>query len=240
MIKQALEYLIGLGKANIIYSDYDETYSDKPLHKINMPIAGAIHPQSLSAVVDYIKAGLDEDFISEETLLVHIEDPITVNVYGELNNNARRSYFIGARANVPDFRFGCWYNTETFNIGLQSCFIDTEDRDVMLQVVGNIKEENVQTIGDDGVSQAVTAKAGVATVATVKVPNPVVLKPYRTFIEVDQPESSFVFRMKSGPECALFEADGGAWEREAMSNIKAYLEEHLAAEIEAEKVVIIA
>ncbi|MEK4398363.1 hypothetical protein [Bacillus sp. FSL K6-2860] len=30
----------------------------------------------------------------------------------------------------------------------------------MLKVVGNIKEEAVQTIGDDGVSQQVVAKAG--------------------------------------------------------------------------------
>jgi hypothetical protein len=91
--------------------------------------------------------------------------------------------------------------------------VKNEDRDIMLKVVGNIKEETVNTIGDDGVSQAVVAKMGVATVANVKVPNPVVLKPYRTFVEVDQPESEFIFRMQSGPRCALFEATAanGNW-----------------------------
>lgn len=61
------------------------------------------------------------------------------------------------------------------------------------------------------------------------IPNPVVLKPYRTFLEVDQPESAFIFRMKEGHgvECAIFEADGGAWMMEAMQNIKAYLEKEL-------------
>jgi hypothetical protein len=44
---------------------------------------------------------------------------------------------------------------------------------------------------------------------------------------VDQPISSFIFRMKDdrcgGVQCALFEADGGAWKINAMEAIKAYL-----------------
>ncbi|HFK2719142.1 TPA: hypothetical protein ACG1DY_004991, partial [Escherichia coli] len=129
---------------------------------------------------------------------------------------------------------------ETFNIKLQSGFVKNEDRDIVLKVVGNIKEEDVKTYGDDGISQSVTAKVGVATLGQVEVPNPVALAPYRTFVEVDQPTSNFVFRMKSGPSSALFEADGGAWKLEAMKNIKTYLEEELAEELEVGRVTIIA
>jgi hypothetical protein len=46
--------------------------------------------------------------------------------------------------------------------------------------------------------------------------------------------------MKSGPTCALFEADGGAWKLEGMNNIKKYLEVQLKDEIEGGKLVIIA
>ncbi len=49
-------------------------------------------------------------------------------------------------------------------------------------------------------------------------------------VEVEQPESKFVFRMRKGvdgPEAALFEADGGAWKIEAMKRIKEYLEGQL-------------
>ena len=63
------------------------------------------------------------------------------------------------------------------------------------------------------------------------VPNPVLLKPYRTFIEVQQPESAFIFRMQDGPRAALFEADGGAWRIEAMENIRAYLAKELKEEL---------
>ena len=58
-------------------------------------------------------------------------------------------------------------------------------------------------------------------------PNPVTLRPFRTFTEVEQPASSFVFRAKQkdgGMEFMLVEADGGAWRGEAMRNIKEYMQ----------------
>ena len=47
---------------------------------------------------------------------------------------------------------------------------------------------------------------------------------------MQQPESEFIFRMRSnhGIECALFEADDGAWENVAMKNIQEYLRMELA------------
>lgn len=72
----------------------------------------------------------------------------------------------------------------------------------MLKVVGNIQEDNVKNVEDDGISQAVVAKIGVASVGNVEVPNPVSHVPFRTFVEVNQPVS--IFRMKNGPNCVLF------------------------------------
>ena len=91
-------------------------------------------------------------------------------------------------------------------------------------------DESVKTYGDDGVSQQATVKSGVTSVASVKVPNPVTLKPFRTFAEAEQPESKFVFRMRKnddGVKAALIEADGGAWKVQAIQNIANYLDEHL-------------
>ncbi|MFQ9697783.1 MAG: hypothetical protein ACLRY5_13210, partial [Zhenhengia sp.] len=99
---------------------------------------------------------------------------------------------------------------------------------LLLEVTGLVREQAVKEIGDDGVSQAATIKTGVASIGEVKVPNPVYLAPYRTFAEIEQPVSKFVFRMESGPKAALFEADGGAWKNEAILKIKDYLKEQLA------------
>ncbi|MDD3140742.1 MAG: hypothetical protein PHX08_17475 [Lachnospiraceae bacterium] len=78
--------------------------------------------------------------------------------------------------------------------------------------------------------QRITIKTGITQVADDIIPNPVTLRPYRTFTEVTQPESQFIFRMKDGRECllcGLFEADGGAWNKVAMDNIKKYLSNEL-------------
>lgn len=234
MIKEALQYLVELGNKKIQVGD--KVYSTEPLHLVSDPTPSVIEVNSLSGLVDYVLSGFD----GKKQFLIHVASPTHVFVHGALREDKARECYVKAQAIVPDFLFGKWYDPETFNIKLQSCFVPNEDRDIMLKVIGNIKEEHVNTYGDDGVSQAVTAKVGVATVAKVKVPNPVVLKPYRTFVEVDQPESNFVFRMRSGPECALFGADGGAWRLEAIKRIKEYLQKELQSMIDEGLVTIIA
>jgi hypothetical protein len=53
------------------------------------------------------------------------------------------------------------------------------------------------------------------------------LKPIRTFRELDQPASDFIFRVKNGGGFALFEADGGAWKIAAINAIAAWLKNRL-------------
>ncbi len=235
MIKEALQYIVGLGTTEIKYEN-GQAYSTNKMHLLEDPIADNLKIRSLSGLVEYLKSNFD----TEDKLMVHVESPTDVVAFTDLNGDRNREILIKANAMLPSFSFDRWYDSEEFNIKLQSAFVKNEDRDIMLKVVGNIREENVKNVGDDGVSQAVSAKVGVATVATVQVPNPVVLAPYRTFVEVKQPSSDFIFRMQNGPRCALFESDGGTWKIEAMSEIKKFLESELQQEIEAGKIVIIA
>lgn len=125
------------------------------------------------------------------------------------------------------FQFGKFYDQESFVIGLQSLFLPSPARAEVLKVIGTIRENQVREFGDDGVTQSVSAKAGIALVSEIPVPNPVVLAPYRTFREIEQPESPFILRVKPGqngkPECALFEADGGFWKLIAIREITEFL-----------------
>lgn len=235
MIKEAIQYIVGLGNTEI-FCENGQTYSSQKLHLIEDPIAAKLKVHSLSGLIEYLKS----EFDCNEKLMVHVESPTEVSVFRSLNGDRNREYLIAATAMLPQFKFEEWYHPETFIIKLQSAFVKNEDRDIVLKVVGNIKEEDVKTYGDDGISQSVTAKIGIAQVGQVEVPNPVGLRPYRTFVEVEQPESNFVFRMQKGPRCGLFEADGGAWKLEAMGLIKVYLEEELEEAIENGKIVVIA
>lgn len=203
----------------------------------------SIRINTLSGLVNYVKSNIER---VEEKLILHIEDETTIKLMGTLEIDGRREVLATVDAIVPSFDFGYFYDMEAFNIALQSKFVNLktekllDDRTILLQVVGNVTEDNVKTTGDDGVSQAVAIKQGLASKADVKVPNPVNLAPYRTFLEVEQPVSQFVFRMKDGPRAAIFEADGGAWRNQAIVNIREYLKEQLADEIDAKRITILA
>ncbi|MGX6979093.1 hypothetical protein ACWN8V_07520 [Vagococcus elongatus] len=193
--------------------------------------------QTLSGLVDYVQANKERQ---KDHYYIRIIDERTVELSGVLDYKGRRETLVRVDAIVPRIYFNDYLDIENLIITLQSKFVPTEDSKNILRLAGNIKEENVKNTGDDGVSQQVSMKTGVATVGEVKVPNPVILAPYRTFIEVEQPESSFIFRMKNGPVGAIFEADGGAWRNSAIANIHAYLLEELGAEIEAGRITLIA
>ncbi|MGE5631601.1 MAG: hypothetical protein ACM3TR_10965 [Caulobacteraceae bacterium] len=223
MIKAALEYLVNLGKTEVLEVD-GQKYSTKGLHHITQPSPDNLVITTLTGLVDYIISKIDDH---KTSLLMQVVSPKQVRVYSPLKPDAIRDYYIECTAQLPDICFGKFIDIENFNIMLQSCFVQNEHSASVLQVVGNITEQTVRTVGDDGVSQEVTARAGIVKVTNVPVPNPVILKPFRTFAEVEQPESKFVFRMQDGPRAAIFEADGGAWKLEAMRNIKEYLKINL-------------
>lgn len=132
---------------------------------------------------------------------------------------------------------------ERFLIELQANFIESDDLTVLKQVAGNIQSGTTANYDDDGVSQKTTIKSGIANKTDVIVPNPVKLRPYRTFAEIEQPQSSYVFRIQDsdrGPSFKLVEADGGLWKNATMKKIKEYLAYELAEELEKYNITIIA
>jgi hypothetical protein len=222
----AIQYLVETGEEKYIKEELNGgVYTNVNLKRIEGPKAEAIDTTTLTSIVDYIKENVDST--KDISLIVHVENYKKVSIKTELNGDRRRECLVSAQALIPNFITDRFMDAEKFNIMLQSSFVESDDRAKLLKVSGCIKEEAVKSIGDDGVSQAATIKTGVATVCDVKVPNPVILAPFRTFPEVEQPISKFIFRMQSGPECALYEADGGSWRNAAMESIKEYLERNL-------------
>lgn len=229
MIKEALQYIVGLGKAeeHVING---ACYSDKPLHRIDTyyPKADAIEMHTLTSLVDYIKSEVDE---MPPRMIVEVKSPTEVELYSQLDPNRDRESLAVASARVPGFEFDRFVEHEKFCINLQSKFIPSDDRELILKFAGTVEAGSVSEYGDDGVTQKATIKTGLASKGDAIVPNPVCLRPYRTFLEVEQPESAFVFRMKQDSYgsvmCAIFEADGGAWKMDATQAIKEYLQREL-------------
>jgi len=202
-------------------------YSSGTLQPVFKPRPNHIGVNTLEGFADYIEANIDG--LRKEDLIIHILDFNRVDLFSKLTGDfpARDTYIVAGSAPLK-FNFGNYYDIESFNISMQSQFIQDSETALILQIVGNVKEEAVRNFSDDGVTQEVTVKQGVSRVAAVPVPNPVTLRPFRTFFEVEQPASKFVFRMRSAkdgqpPACALFEADGGKWKQEAIENIARWL-----------------
>lgn len=226
MIKEAIKYIVDLAKPDVQEIGY-ETYSDKPLYRISFsPKAEAIKMTTLSSLVDYIKSSYDE----MGNMIIHVQSPTKVVMFSALNDEREREYMVEVNAQLPNFAFDRFIDHENFCINLQSKFVDNDDRALLLKFAGTVEAGTIAEYGDDGVTQKATIKTGIASKSEAVVPNPVSLKPFRTFIEVEQPSSQFVFRMQGNGsvQCALYEADGGAWKLYAMYNIKKYLETALA------------
>ena len=229
MTRDALQYVVGLKTAEVLDIN-GERYVDKDVYRVENELrASAIQMNTLTSLVDYLKAGVDT---MAEKMLVQVVTPTKVRVLSMLDADRKREELVDVEAMIPDFEYGRYMGNERFIIALQSKFIANDDRALLLQFAGTVKDESIAQYGDDGVTQKATIKTGITSVGDAVVPNPVKLRPFRTFIEVEQPESAFVFRMRQaeghGVECAIFEADGGAWKNAAMKSIKEYLQYELA------------
>lgn len=226
MEREALEYLVELGLMEKVLVETDKgLFSKKRLERVLVPTAETLSVSTLTSIVDYIKAEVDP---IPGKYLIQVVSPMQVKVLTPLNEDLVREEILNARAMLPDnIRYDSFLDTEQFNIMLQSGFEDVGDKALVLKFTGLIRDEAVKETGDDGISQKVTIKTGVASVSEAQVPNPVTLAPYRTFPEIEQVESKFIFRMKEGPRAAIHEADGGAWKNKTMKRIKEYLQKEL-------------
>lgn len=238
MIKEALQYIVGLGEEKTriekvtLPGGKEEVYYTGDLERLSEYRPRAmdhISMNTLTSLVDYIKGNID---IMSPRMIVQVKSPGEVWLFSKLDEDRKREYLVRVNALVPEFNYGRFIGHEEFVINVQSKFMsDPEtDKDLILRFAGTVEQGTVAEYGDTGVTQKATVKTGIASKSDAVVPNPVKLRPYRTFVEVEQPASDFIFRMNDngGITCALFEADGGAWKNAAMRNIKDYLEFELA------------
>ncbi len=224
MLKEAIEKIEQMAKPSLV-KILERDYSSKPIYPILDPSPKALDLQTLTGLRDYLLGNIDK--LTPEALLLHIFDYANVALISKLEKPwLMRETYVAVKCDSPKFPFGQFMDVETFIIRMQSVFVPSSEVDGILKIVGNVTDSVVKQFNDDGVTQQATVKAGVSRVENVAVPNPVTLAPYRTFLEVDQPKSKFVFRMKTGndaPMCALFEADGGFWKNDAIMKIKEWL-----------------
>lgn len=222
MIKAAIEKILDMAGPKIVELPSGLRYTDRQgTVLLPDPEPKPLQFHTLRGIVDY----LNEEPTSREAHFIHIDSYNSVSIRSFLINNAQQrfTYATATPTLGNSFPFGSWLDLEQFIIELQAKFERNNHQMAILKLLSSIRDENVKTSKDDGITQVVTARSGIALKADVEVPNPVSLKPYRTFVEIEQPGSDFIFRLKTGdkmPTASLHESGGGAWKIEAINAIK--------------------
>lgn len=208
-------------------------YTDKQLYPVKTPEPSPLVVSTLTSLADYLNTNVDGLSIPE--LICHVVSPSVVAIRSKLLGDfCERACYIRAELDQIELPFNSWMDAEPFNIALQACFTEPNiagakatDKGLLLKYSFNVTSIVESATSDDGISQAVAVKAGITSKGVKELPNPVALRPYRTFTEVEQPVSDFIFRCRQEQgkmQFLLCEADGGAWRSEAMRNIKGFME----------------
>jgi hypothetical protein len=222
-----MERLSNQGCVLLVGDDQFSSLQMKPV--FYEPRPEALTVRTLTGLESYLLE--NRDGLDSKSLIMQVIDHKTVSIMSKLyGKDRRRDSYINAKYDGAVFQFDNWLNSEKFIISVNALFIPTKGRDELLSFVSSLKIESESSIIDTGVAQDATVRMGVKGGLTKSdtAPARITLKPYRSFTEIDQPESEFVFRMKkseSGVDLALFEADGGAWKSEAMGRIADWITE---------------
>ena len=208
-------------------------WADKALHVIPQEATAApLETSTLTSIVDYITSEADVRALpANSKFVIHVAGHANVELYKELNVDKERDHLLSVSFEGSNFPYGRFQPVENFIINLQSLFVQDENTATLLSFVGSVKNDSSVEQSDDGVSQKATVKQGISLAKNATVPNPVYLRPFRTFSEIEQPQSAFVFRLRKddsqGVTAALFEADGAAWKHEAIASIQTFLTDEL-------------
>lgn len=178
--------------------------------------------RTLEGIIDYIR----NENMNTDDVFIHIADHKTVYLCGKLYGpEKQRDTYVCASAYEIGNQFGSNLKLGDFLTYIQSGFVQDENTAAILRALGNIVDETCVEYADDGMTQRVTARTGITRREIINLPNPVILRPYRTFPDVEQPVSPFVLRVDKIGEsivCLLKETDGGAWRNAAVAAIKEY------------------
>ena len=237
MLKEAIEQIERMA-APTIHEVEGSVYSNKQLIHVmdKKPMPKCIELTGLDSVCKLVRNEADHVALK---IFIQVKDYRSVSVFTELDEDEDRLYLYRCVADTPAVTADRFLPYEKAVIELRSLYIPNEGTQYLLQLLSSISNESKVTSTDNGVTQQVEARSGIALNSMVKIEPRVTLQPFRTFVEVGQPASEFLLRINERGEIGFFPADGGVWKLEATRNVAAYFEDKLKDLIDAGKVVVI-
>lgn len=202
-------------------------FASRPVFEAKAPLCAEIETSTLQSIATYLAEFGNNELPGSR--LIHIVGPGEVAVCTTLNKDRRREVPIRATYIGSDVQFGRPMAQGEFITMLRSQFVPGGEREKLQKLAGGLTAESSVQLQDDGVAQTTIAKRSVASHERVDTAGTFTLAPFRTFPEIEQPESEFIVRLHrrnedgSAPYISLHEADNHAWRNEAIARIAAWL-----------------
>lgn len=240
-LKDAIDRVVELAKPFTLETHGGHQFCSAILHEVkpNVESPERYSVDTLEALVKLIRT---EGIGHSPKLYVRVDSARRVMVDTTYTHRDYAEYsrlpLYEAVTDVPSITVNQEMSQEQAVVELQSLYAVTPDRDYLLALLSHIDVNQGVSSVDNGISQEVSVRTGAVLKEQQTVKPIVLLQPYRTFLEVEQPASDFLLRLSKSGYPALHEADGGAWKLEAKRNIAAYLGEQLADLVESGKVVV--
>lgn len=192
---------------------------------------------SLDALVKMVRS---EATNTESPLYITIPTHLTARCFGQTSEKARYArqvYYEALATDVPGWEDEVRMGFEEAQIALRTRFQETRDTLYALKLLSDISCGAKVVYNDNGIATTITTQKGIALQGADQIRPLITLKPYRTFQEVEQPESLILIRLNERG-ITFTVADGGMWKLKARETIKAFLEDKLSDLVEAGSVIV--
>lgn len=221
MIKEALEYILEISGYQTTVID-GQTYSSKRLIQV-LPKEydfDCLHLHTLDGFLEY-SLHLETAGPRFIAILSHNE----VALYKNRDDKNQIEQLALAHYH-PNHSVTTFTSSEMLIQYLQTAFEDSENRRALERVIGNVKSSIVHHEKDDGITQTVEIQKGISLIEKADIPNPITLKPFITFPEIDPIERPYVVRARKSNDAInwlLTPSESDNWQLEIINKIREYL-----------------
>lgn len=230
MLKEAIEKIEAMSQREVLIDLDGHFYGKADDGKITEIRPEIDEPQkisltSLDAMVQMIRTNDGKIPV----LYVSVAGFNYVNVFGSLepdNRYIRKHLYMAEASDIPGWEPKMEMGFDEATVALLTRFQDGGDKEYVLRLLSQITTGAKVTYSDNGIASTMVMTKGASLAENVTIKPIVKLRPYRTFLEVEQPEGLFLIRIRERG-IAFIEADGGMWKLTARQTIKAYLEDQL-------------
>jgi len=221
MMKEAILHLqnshepkcISSGERN--YIAYNGNMMEVKPHFITLEV------QTLEGILGYTQAELTPtlDFIN-------IMSPTHIVGYGTVGKSQYRAQLLTAKAKTKEFPYGRQLSMEDFILNVQVCFAECDDKAELLSAVSRVVQNSQVVQEDDGITQTLEIKSGIALKENKRISPVRNLEAYRSFPGFASPAAPFLFRAhkdEKGVKFSLTDMAGDNWIGATMEALRSEL-----------------